>query len=198
MTEEPRLARRSELDKVAELFASAFKDDPIIRWPFPDDAPPDADVELFTTLVRDAYGPLDVTWVLGAPDAAAVWLPPAEAARFLEIERPSRARITPLTDDRGRRYDAFWEWMGAHVPDEPCWFLEIVAVDKGRRGAGLASTLIRHGLARAAAAGQPAFLETSIPRNVAVYEHLGFRVAERGEAPNGGPTIWFMRAEPPS
>jgi GNAT superfamily N-acetyltransferase len=197
MREEPRLARGAELDEVAALFASAFRDDPIVRWPFPDDAPADADTELFTTLVRDTYGPLDVTWVLGATDAAAVWLPPVEAGRFLEIERPTRARIAPLTDDRGRRYDTFWEWMGSHVPDEPCWFLDIVAVDERRRGTGLASILVRHGLARAAAAGQPAFLETSIPRNVAVYEHLGFRVAERAVAPDGGPTIWFMRADPP-
>ncbi len=161
--EGPRLARGSELDTVARLFASAFKEDPIIRWPFPDDATADADVELFTTLVRDAYGPLDVTWVLGAPDAAAVWLPPAQAARFLEIERPTRAMIEPLTGDGGRRYDAFWEWMGAHVPDEPCWFLEIVAVDERHRRAGLASTLIRHGLARAAAAGSRPSLRPASP-----------------------------------
>ena len=62
-------------------------------------------------------------------------------------------------------------------------------------GGGLASALVRHGLARARAAGEPAFLETSIASNVPRYEHLGFRVVEQADAPEGGPEIWFMRAD---
>jgi hypothetical protein len=29
-----------------------------------------------------------------------------------------------------------------------------------------------------------------------MYEHLGFRVVEESDAPDGGPTIWFLRADP--
>ena len=42
----------------------------------------------------------------------------------------------------------------------------------------------------------PAFLETAKPGNVPMYEHLGFRVVEESDAPDGGPTIWFLRADP--
>ncbi len=30
-----------------------------------------------------------------------------------------------------------------------------------------------------------------------MYEHLGFRVFDSAEPPGGGPTVWFMRADPP-
>ena len=39
----------------------------------------------------------------------------------------------------------------------------------------------------------PAFLETGNPRNVPYYERFGFRVIDEGDAPGGGPRIWFMR-----
>jgi hypothetical protein len=31
-----------------------------------------------------------------------------------------------------------------------------------------------------------------------MYEHLGFHVAAEETAPDDGPTIWFMRSDPPS
>ena len=149
-------------------------------------------------IVLDMYYPLGVIWVIDDISAAAVWLAPAEAERFLELERPTRDLIRPLTDDDGVRYDVFWDWLGDHVPDEPCWFLDIVAVDERARGQGRARRLIEHGLTRAHGRGQPAFLETSVSGNVPLYEHLGFRVIERAEAPDGGPALWFMQADPPS
>ena len=44
--------------------------------------------------------------------------------------------------------------------------------------------------------GEAAFLETGNPRNVAYYERFGFRTVDDGDAPGGGPHIWFMRWEP--
>jgi ribosomal protein S18 acetylase RimI-like enzyme len=147
--------------------------------------------------MTEEYGEFDGTWLLGDLDAAAVWLPPDKAAEFVAFEPETRASIEPLTDDGGARYGALWDWIGAHLPDEQCWFLDILAVDPRARGRGLAGTLVRHGLTRAFAEGLPAVLETAKASNVPMYEHLGFRVVEEAEAPLGGPTIWFMRAEPP-
>ena len=70
--------------------------------------------------------------------------------------------------------------------------LDIVAVDPACQGRGTGTALIRHGLALADRDGVPAFLETGKPRNVPYYERLGFRVAEEGDAPDGGPHMWFM------
>ena len=61
------------------------------------------------------------------------------------------------------------------------------------RGTGLGAALIRHGLDFADRDGVPAFLETARPGNVAYYERRGFRTIAEGDAPGGGPHLWFMR-----
>lgn len=197
MTLAPRLAAPGDLAGVIDVFAEAFALDPMITWPLPPNAPTERVVSLFTILIREAYGPLGVTWVVGDErvDGAAVWLPPEEVARFDEVEAATRPSIEALTDDGGARYAAFWDWLDGHLPTEPCWFLDILGVREAARGHGLAAALVRHGLERAHAAGLPAFLETANPANVPMYQHLGFRVHEHADAPGGGPAIWFLRAD---
>jgi GNAT superfamily N-acetyltransferase len=190
-----RPATDRDLPAVARLFGSAFLEDQMLRWPFPPDTTAEDLATLFAILL-DVYWPLDAVWTTDDVAGAAVWLPPDQASRFLEIEGPTRELIRPLTDDDGARYDLFWDWLGAHLPDEPCWFLDILAVDADARGRGLGRGLIDHGLARARGDGLPAFLETSRPENVPLYAHFGFRVIEELAAPAGGPTIWFLRADP--
>jgi len=115
------------------------------------------------------------------------------AGQFAEIEQSTRAAINPLTGDGGVRYAAFWDWLDAHVPGEPCWFLDLVGVAPAAQGRGLGRALVRHGLERARADGCPAFLETGTPRNVPFYESLGFQVVGERQAPDAGPVIWFMQ-----
>jgi GNAT superfamily N-acetyltransferase len=198
VTPSVRSATRTDLDAVIQVFAEALAPDPMITWPLPPGATVDDAASLFGVLIHEAYAALDVIWVAGdeTVDGAAVWLPPDQVVRFDEVEAATRPKIAALTDDGGARYDAFWDWLGGHLPGEPCWFLDILAVRKAARGHGLASALVRHGLDQAHGAGLPAFLETGNPANVPMYEHLGFRVHKRADAPGGGPTIWFLRADP--
>jgi predicted N-acetyltransferase YhbS len=125
--------------------------------------------------------------------AVASWITPEAAARFDELEQPTRAAIAPYTDDGGARYGSFWDWLAGHLPREPCWFMDLVAVDPSARGRGLGGQLVDHGLALARADGLPAFLETAQLANVAYYQRFGFTVIGEERAPGGGPTIWFMR-----
>jgi GNAT superfamily N-acetyltransferase len=181
---------------VADVLADALVQEPMLTWPLPAGAGVDTMRAEFDVLV-DLYLPLGVLFV-AEPDIAGVaaWLPPADAERFTELEPTTRNRIRPLTDDGGARYDSFWDWLGGHLPAEPCYFLDMVGVRAARRGRGVGRALIEHGLARAAADGAAAFLETGNPDNVPLYEHLGFRIVAAEDAPGGGPTVWFMRADP--
>jgi GNAT superfamily N-acetyltransferase len=191
-----RPAVAADRDVVADVLAGALVQEPMLRWPLPTDAGVATVRAEFDVLV-ELYLPLGVLTV-AEPDVAGVaaWLPPAEAERFTELEPTTRDRIRPLTDDQGARYDAFWDWLGNHLPAEPCYFLDMVGVRAAQRGRGIGRALIEHGLVRAAADAVPAFLETGNPDNVPLYEHLGFRVVTAEEAPGGGPTVWFMRADP--
>jgi GNAT superfamily N-acetyltransferase len=184
---QPELATRSDLGPLAA--------DVMIRWPMPDATPAELD-SLFRALIAP-YFELGVAWKVSAPGGDALgfaaWLPPAEAARFAEIEVNTRGEIYGLTRDGGARYGRFWDWIESHLPAEPCWLLDLVGVRPDAQGRGIGRALITHGTERAAAAGQPAFLETGNESNVAFYESLGFRVVRHDRAPDDGPMIWFMQ-----
>ena len=187
----PDLAGPADLPSLVVTFAAAFSDDAMIRWPMPE-ATPAMLQELFRVILAP-YVEFGVLWKIGGCDGGAAWLPPGVAGRFDEIEQSGRAAINPLTDDGGARYATFWDWLGAHLPGEPCWFLDAVAVAPAAQGRGLGRRLVMHGLELARADGCPAFLETGTPRNVPFYQSLGFQIVDEQRAPNGGPMIWFMQ-----
>jgi GNAT superfamily N-acetyltransferase len=192
MTSNPRRVTTGDADRFAETFGMVMYDDPMIRWPMP----ADIDVESVIAMTRPivaTYLQVDSAWMIGDGLAVASWVAPEAAARFDELELSTRAAIAPFTDDEGARYAQFWDWLAGHLPHEPCWFLDLVAVHPSARGRGFGRRLVTHGLALAAADGVPAFLETARPSNVAYYEQFGFSVVAEESAPDGGPTIWFMR-----
>jgi GNAT superfamily N-acetyltransferase len=68
----------------------------------------------------------------------------------------------------------------------------MLGVDPDYQGKGYASQLLRPMLARADKEGIPCYLETQLGKNVALYEHFGFRVAEQGIIPGSNVMSWAM------
>jgi GNAT superfamily N-acetyltransferase len=194
-----RVARAGadRLNVLASTFGRAFVNEPMMLWPM--GLVGDVATSLtrcFRYFLEEALG-LGVVWEVADGDGAAVWVSPAQAHAWEAADPWSQARIGALTDDGGRRYDAFWEWVDSRTPDEPLWLLDSIAVAPARQGQGLGSALIATGCRQAAAAGVPAFLSTGTRRNVEIYGRSGFRVIDEADAPGGGPHIWFMRRDPP-
>lgn len=193
--DKPTRADRSDAGCLARTFARAMLDDPMIRWPLLGDVDV-ARLEHMTGPLVAMYLDVSAAWMLEDGKAMAAWIPPEAASRFDALEQPTRRAIAPWTGDDGVRYGRFWDWLASHVPDEPSWFLDLVAVDPSVQGRGLGTRLVEHGLALARSTSLPAFLETGQERNVRLYERLGFRVVAQESAPDGGPTIWFMSTAP--
>ena len=185
------VATAHDVDALATMLSDAFATDPMVRWPMPT-ASHDAIREQFRAILR-WYVPLGVVWKIDNCRGAAAWLPPSETDRLTEIEPGIRSDIASLTSDGGARYSKFWDWLGTHAPDEPCWLLDLVGVSPEAQGQGLGQRLVTHGLERARAMGCSAFLETGNERNVAYYQSLGFRTVDQEQAPDDGPVIWFMQ-----
>ena len=175
----------------------AFAADPIVVWPFSGSFDPDEEraIALFK-LMLGHYIPAEVAWESSDGMASAAWVPPGRIDLFTTMDRETRGPIAALTDDDGARYDAMWDWMGSHVPEEPIWYLDMLGVDPRAQGRGYGTALLAIGLDAARRDGVPAFLETSSEDNVGFYEHHGFAVVGDGDAPGGGPHVWFMRGEP--
>jgi ribosomal protein S18 acetylase RimI-like enzyme len=114
---------------------------------------------------------------------AALWLPPGVQPNGDALEQISRD-----TADPARLGDvlATFERMTALHSDEPHWYLPLIGVEPNAQGRGIGGALMRHAAARFDAEGVVAYLESSNPRNIPLYERHGFEVMGRiqvGAAP---------------
>jgi GNAT superfamily N-acetyltransferase len=196
---EPRVeitgAAAAQLPALAAVFGRAFVTEPMLRWPLGEPADVvERCTRCFAYFLEEALE-LGIVWTTTGAEAAAAWVPPAAAASW-DRHPWNQPRIRALNDDGGRRYDAFWDWVYSHDPDEELWQLDSIAVEPESQGRGLGRALIEFGLERARSSGAGAFLSTGTPRNVGIYERFGFRVTDDADAPGAGPHIWFMRWEP--
>jgi ribosomal protein S18 acetylase RimI-like enzyme len=120
--------------------------------------------------------------------AAALWLPPGvepdEAAMGAVM---AQARRPEIADDIGH----ILQGMAEHHPHEPHWYLPLIAADPNWIGQGLGTLLMKHALRRCDEQGIVAYLESSNPRNISLYERHGFRII--GEIQHGfSPTMTPM------
>ena len=192
----------SAVDRAVVTVASAFLPDPMITWVFPDAARrPAGSRALMQVLV--GYG-LRYGRVTASHDARAVcvWIPPGPGITIPRMIRsgmlalPFRAGFRPFS-----RFMTANETMDrihkARVPG-PHWYLFGVAVAPELHNQGIGSSIIREGLARADRESRPCYLETSEPRNLVLYQRLGFAVLEEATLGKGGPPAWSMLREPQS
>jgi GNAT superfamily N-acetyltransferase len=186
---------QTRLPALAPVFGRAFVHEPMMRWPLGSDGDvADRFTRCFAYFLEAAL-PLGLVWEAGRAEGAAVWIPPEQRESW-ESHPWNQTRILALTEDGGRRYDAFWDWVGAHEPFEPAWQLDSVAVRPELHGRGIGKALIEAGLARARRDETAAFLSTGTAANVIIYGRCGFRVYHEADAPDGGPRISFMRWDP--
>jgi ribosomal protein S18 acetylase RimI-like enzyme len=189
---QPVVATPADLALLADSFAAAFGDDPMARWRRTRSTP--EETVGYYRGVLDEYVALGVLWRLG-DRAAAAWMSPEDTRRrrATRADRHGTGPVDRARDGSPLPDHELWGWLDSHLPDHPVVFLDLLAVAPEAQGAGLGGVLVRHGLARAAAVGLTAFLETSNDRNLAFYESHGFRVVDQGYAPGGGPMIWFLQ-----
>ena len=183
-----------DVPRLAELLGEAFVDDAMLTSTLPSEGVAERIRHVFEVLDRAA---VDLGWMWTTMDVsgAAMWVPPKSQGAYEGFLERTADALTHVIEDQGSRYDSFWSWIEEHRPSEPHWYLDHLAVASARRGAGVGSALLEHGLDFARADGTFAFLITSKVGNVPYYEHRGFVIAEEAQAPQGGPHLWFMRCD---
>lgn len=191
--------RRSEAIAAA---SRAFWPDPLFGWFARDEVQEHRMLPVFLgALVRDAL-PLGDVWsatidhrVVGT----AAWYRPGtlprtrrrEARLYLACARAlatGRNRLTGL-----RLLDAVEK---AH-PTEPHWYLALLGVDPSRQRSGLGAALLRPVLEHCDATGEPAYLETQKPDNLAYYARFGFEERDRITV-GDSPPVWLLWRDPRS
>ncbi len=190
----PKRATIADAQPVSRTLASAFDDDPMMRWFFPDDSSREAGLgRYFTTLFTRQYAHHGVCE--RTDSAAAFWVPPEGQAKAVP-DAETIQELQSILGDRALLFRDAAEAAAEHTPKEPHWYLAVIGADPAARGQGHGAALLRSGLAKADTAGLPVYLESSKPSNLPFYEHFGFTVREEVQLPGGGPVLWAMRREP--
>ena len=186
-----RRAQDAENAHVAAILTDAFVDeDGLNYWLKQGPAKDRVRKRFFDAAVRDVVHPRRELWVAesdGQQLGAAIWLPPgAKAFDYSFIEElmltPLLLSIAGFTGmsramDLGKRLSQFH-------PHAPHAHLSFLGVHSSAQGRGVGSAILKHTLALVDEQGLPAYLEASIPRNVALYQRHGFEITGEFELPN--------------
>lgn len=129
---------------------------------------------------------------------SAIWLrPPGHFKQPMLEQLRLLPRLVALT---GARTPQILSFMMAtekqHPTDRDHWYLMALAVRRGEQGKGVGSALLSFGLRRVDEEGLPAYLESSNPRNIGLYERHEFRVTRRLDLQGGAPVATAMWREP--
>ena len=177
------VANPSDRSRVLATILMGFSADPLTRWFWPE-----ANTYLQSASAYDAFGGSAIdagtAFVTAGFEGAALWLPPGtesdeeRMASFLESTVPAEIASDVF---------AVFEKMDEYHPDEKVWYLPLIAVDPAHQGKGIGSALMKEALRRCDEQGFPAYLESSNPRNVSLYQRHGFEVI--GQIQVGGSPI---------
>ncbi len=170
---EIRSATVGEMPQTVASIVAAFITDPLARfaWPSPHDylrAMPLATHEFAGGSFQHGTAYVSADFC-----GAALWLPPGVHANSEGLEKVFRDTAGPEhLDDLVATFDKMDEW---HL-EEPHWCLPMIGVEPNARGNGFGGALMRHAVARCDQEGALAYLESSNPRNISLYERHGFEV----------------------
>ncbi|MBA2624484.1 MAG: GNAT family N-acetyltransferase [Acidimicrobiia bacterium] len=189
-----RIASPADADEVGRVLADGFRDDPVLTWVFDVSERDEKLGDFFGFLASEALVPLGASYVL--PGSCANWTPPGTPSWPDDrTDRFGTLLVGICTPAELQRLGALDRSMQEHHPSGDLWYLGSIATVVEAQGKGLGSALLQESLRRVDATALPAYLESSNPRNVPLYERHGFRATGTIELP-GGPRLTTMWREP--
>jgi ribosomal protein S18 acetylase RimI-like enzyme len=166
----------------------AFAADPVARWVWPDAQRYAASMARFVRAFgggafhhRSAYSTDDYAGV-------AMWLPPGAGP-----DEDAVAQLIEETVEPARRDGVYemMEQMGGSHPGNPHWYLPLIGVDPSQQGRGHGSALLAQALRVCDREHRIAYLESTNPRNLPLYQRFGFEVMRTIQV-GTSPAVWPM------
>jgi len=180
----------SQLEAASNALMMGFSIDPFQRWLMPDPTIYYKNFKKWT--VNTCKQSFLEEGVFGDENnyGTAVWFPPGFDIDFADVSK------TYKEIPRDRKVEAFkmFEMMGeSRVHD--AWYLEYLAVDPSKQGSGLGSLILKESLKVIDELGEAAYLESSNPQNMSLYERFGFRFLKKIQV-GSSPQINTMFRQP--
>jgi GNAT superfamily N-acetyltransferase len=121
---------------------------------------------------------------------AALWLPPG-----VHPDEEGLGDVTQSTVSASLREAVFavFEQMAAYHPSEPHWYLPLMGVDPAHQRKGHGDALMSYALERCDRDHAPAYLESTNPRNVSLYQRHGFEALGKIQVGSSPPLVPMLR-----
>lgn len=168
-----RTAAPADREAMIDTLRLSFSADPCVRYIFSKPSDFMAGWPPFVMAMGGAGLEHGTAFVSDDAAAVSLWLPPGVES---DLEAMLAVLATVITEEKGAVLEQVGEQIRSYHPDEPHWYLAAVGVDPSRQGEGLGSAMMKEGLRLCDAQGKPAYLESSNPRNIPLYERHGFEV----------------------
>ncbi len=168
-----RAAIASDEASVFDVMVLAFSADPAARWTWHDPQQYLTHFRHFAQAFGGTAFAHGSAYVIEGFAGAALWLPPG-----IEPDEDALIGLLQSTASERSQQHAFqvFEEMGRYHPTEPHWYLPLMGVDPFHQGQGFGSALMKHALMACDRDHALAYLESTNPRNVPLYERHGFEL----------------------
>ncbi len=187
-----RTARQDDRAAAMPTLVMAFATDPMMRWGWPGAGAFLANFPAFCEAFGGRAFEMGTAHIAEEGRAVALWLPPG-----VEADGETMWSIIERTVDPEKLEDvgAVLKGMATYHPQEPHWYLAVIGTDPSRFGGGLGTALLQAGLQKCDEDGLAAYLESSNPRNVSLYERHGFEKLGTIQC-GGSPYLFPMLRKP--
>lgn len=183
-----RRATHADLRRLCVTAMRAFADDPVMRWLVPDDADYLAPGGEIMRGAVAAWIEHQVVWCTDDGVALGAWIRPGRPDPEFRADPPTE----PPPPERMERFRILGTHMVEHTPEEPHWYLQMLATHPDWQRQGLGAALMAPMFERAAEEGLPCYLETETVENVGYYRRHGFEVRSEWDVAGDGPHMWGM------
>jgi ribosomal protein S18 acetylase RimI-like enzyme len=188
-----RIATDADAAEVGRILAAGFAEDPVLTWVFQEPGRASKLACFFQFLAREALVPLGATYLL--PGSCTAWTPPGTPPWPPDRVERFGAELGELcTPGDLARLDVLDTATQEQHPSEPLWYLGVIATVPSSQGKGLGGALLEQSLAVVDRANQPAYLESTNPRNISLYQRHGFETIGLIELPDGPSLTKMWRA----
>ena len=180
----------ADVERAVGVIVLAFSIDPVARWVYPD---PQEYLAHFPTGVR-AFGGRAFAHGTGHHlngfAGAALWLPPGVPP---DEEALAEAITANVAEARQAEVFGVFQRMSSYHPDEPHWYLPLIGVDPAHQRKGYGSVLLQHALSQCDRDHVAAYLESSNPANIPLYQRHGFGILNTIQIGSSPPVFPMLR-----
>ncbi len=160
-------------ERVLGTIVLSFGSDPPARWMFSEPHDYLANYPHFARAFAGGALKHQSAYYVDDFAGVALWLPPGaqpdENALLALLERT-------ISGDKLAHVFAILEQLSQYHPTGPHWYLPMTGVDPLRQGNGFGSMMLRHALQGIDQQHLPAYLESTNPKNIPLYERHGFEL----------------------